>query len=262
MTVYIEYVILDNFVIDWILLKATLYLTGRTVKKGRLFICSFFGAIFALLTPLIYYNLILSFLIKVLCAITILLLLRRYKSLKDLYKTFVVFFGLSVFAGGCVYALFSIFNLRANSEFSIAFMIIPVYISIKFCISLFNYLKASKLERNYFVSCTIKKGQLTFDCKGFFDTGNGVYYKHSPVVFIDQVLAKKLITNSDKIFDVNIQTINGSSTKKGFLVDEIKIYLSSGVNTYNNVVVAVANFKGQEYSLILHPALKEIENVC
>ena len=66
MTVYIEYAILDNFVIDWILLKATLSLTGRTAKKGRLFICSFIGAIFALITPLVYFNLVLSFFVKVL----------------------------------------------------------------------------------------------------------------------------------------------------------------------------------------------------
>ena len=53
MKVYIEYVLIDNFVIDYLLLKATFAVTGYPYSKGRLFLCAFLGSLFALLYPLI-----------------------------------------------------------------------------------------------------------------------------------------------------------------------------------------------------------------
>ena len=53
MTVYIEYVLIDNFIIDYLLLKTSLALSGVMVKRARLFFCAFLGAGFALLLPVI-----------------------------------------------------------------------------------------------------------------------------------------------------------------------------------------------------------------
>ena len=52
MIVYIEYVLIDNFIIDYLMLKATFNLTGMPVKKRRLFLCAFLGAAIALMYPL------------------------------------------------------------------------------------------------------------------------------------------------------------------------------------------------------------------
>ena len=53
MTVYIEYVIIDNFIIDYLLLKTSLVLSGANAQRARLLFCAVLGVGFSLLLPII-----------------------------------------------------------------------------------------------------------------------------------------------------------------------------------------------------------------
>ena len=66
MVCYIEYVLLDNFVIDYLLLKAAFSVTGKTVKKLRLFLAAALGAVTAPLFPLIDVSAVIVFFLKLL----------------------------------------------------------------------------------------------------------------------------------------------------------------------------------------------------
>ncbi|MBP5466574.1 MAG: sigma-E processing peptidase SpoIIGA, partial [Clostridia bacterium] len=53
MTVYVEYVLIDNFFIDLMLFNTAFKITGQKVSRMRLILCSAFGAAFAFFYPLI-----------------------------------------------------------------------------------------------------------------------------------------------------------------------------------------------------------------
>ena len=91
MTVYIEYVLIDNLVIDFLLLKATFALTSIDYKRGRLFLCAFLGAIIALIYPLIHIK-IVSTLIKVLSGFLLTALAVKYKNKKSYFINTAIFF--------------------------------------------------------------------------------------------------------------------------------------------------------------------------
>lgn len=261
MTIYIEYIILDNFVIDFLLLKATLKLTGKTVKKGRLFCCSFVASILALLAPLLYHLKVISLVYKLLSALLIVAILRKFDGVKDYYKTLCVFLAVSLFTGGVVFAIFFALNLPYSTDTAISLMVLPVYLGINFTISLVNFLsrKASERKLLFQVQLTLK-GKVV-NGKGFLDTGNRVYDRGVPVIFIDKRLASEFIdTSLFNLRKIEVGTIAGKTTKICFTADKMQIYLSDGEHTYYNVTVAVADLGGQEYSFILHPDYEEVKN--
>ena len=120
MTVYIEYVFIDNLIIDYLLFKATFTLTGNGYNKGRLLFCAFLGGVFALLYPLISAHTVIVTVIKVLFGLLIMLLANSYRTKKNFYVNTVVFFGLTFLVGGAIIGVFSLLGLEYSAEFSIA----------------------------------------------------------------------------------------------------------------------------------------------
>lgn len=261
MTIYIEYVLLDNFVIDYLLLKATLSLTGKTVKKGRLFCCAFFSAVLALLSPMVSHLRFLSIIYKVVSALLIVLLLRNYKSFRDYYKSLAVFFALTVFTGGFVFAIFYVFNIPYSTDIAISLMVVPVFVGIKFTLSLVRFLSRKATERSTLCECEIIVSGKTLKGKGFMDTGNGVYEGGNPVMFIDKKLFSEAISMKKlNMRKITVSTVSGKTTKICITADKLKIYYKSGTNTYYNVTVAVTDLGKEEYSFILHPDFEEVKN--
>ncbi len=261
MTIYIEYVLLDNFVIDLLLIKATLGLTGKTVKKGWLFCCAFFSACLALIAPILSHLRLASLLYKLCSAFLIVLIIRKYKSFRDYYKTFLVFFALTAFTGGFVFAIFYLLNIPYSTDIAISLMVLPVYLGIKFTLSLVRFLSRKASERSLLCECEITLKGKTIKGKGFMDTGNGVYDGDSPVIFIDKRLASEFLTlGKINMKSICVSTVAGKTTKICITADKLKIYYKTGVNTYYNVTVAVTDLKSEEYSIILHPDFEEVKN--
>ena len=82
MTVYIEYVLIDNFVIDYLLLKTTFSLARAKVKRGRLAVCATLGAAISLFYPLIEGVLAVSIPLKFCVGLLLVSLARKHQSLK------------------------------------------------------------------------------------------------------------------------------------------------------------------------------------
>ena len=140
MIVYIEYVLIDNFVIDYLMLKATFTTTGKRYKKGRLFLCAFLGAIIALVFPLIKVHSVILIAIKVLSGILIILISNDYQKKKDFYVHALLFFWYTFLTGGVIIGVFNILGLNYSSEISIALMVIPVYFVLSACIHVIKFI--------------------------------------------------------------------------------------------------------------------------
>ena len=159
MTVYIEYVIIDNLIIDYLMLKATFALTGITPSRGRLFLSAFFGSAVALLYPLLEVSAVILTLVKIFTGLTIMLFASSYKSVKSYYINVLVFFGYTFITGGAIIGLFSIFNIPYSSEYSVALMAVPVYFVLRALSELvkFVYRRKDVVSLVYSVSLTLRE---------------------------------------------------------------------------------------------------------
>ncbi len=264
MTVYIEYVLIDNFIIDYLMLKASLTLSASAVSRVRLLFCAFLGALFALFYPLLSVNAVLLTTIKVCFGLLLVLLAGKFKSIKDYYVTAVVFFVYTFLTGGAVIGIFNILGVPYSSETSIAVMVIPVYFIFMGITSVVKFLYRQKDINCYLRKVEISSFGITKEGVGFYDTGNELYDGDSPVIVCSKSFAKEFLgreLSKIKLKRITVDTVNGKRQNIAFAVDEIKIYNFDKVNIFNNVILCVASQKvGRNYDVILHSSLKEVAN--
>ena len=262
MTVYIEYVLIDNFVIDFLLFKTSFLIVGKTLPRGRVILCAFVGAIFALLYPLITDNLIIISIVKVLFGLFLTFIAAKFNSVKEYVAFTAVFLGLTFFTGGVIMGAFSLFGLNAYSEFSVALMALPVYLTIKAIMRLIRFFYRQKDLSHLVVKTEIVCGEKSVVLRGFFDTGNALYDGLSPVIVatksaVISLINLKLLSGAKSI---TLDTAIGGEKKFSFKPDKLVIYSEGHANIFNNVRVCVVNKKFSGYDVILHPAFMEKKN--
>ncbi|MBQ3597189.1 MAG: sigma-E processing peptidase SpoIIGA [Clostridia bacterium] len=257
MTVYIEYVLIDNFIIDFLILKATFTVSGQTTSIKRLFLCSIILSVFALLFPYVDVGGIISTSIKVAFGLLTIILAGKYQSFREYYITVLIFFTFTFLTGGGVTAIYSLLNLPFGTTPTIALAVLPIWLILKLGKSLIFYLSRKGKNKEYIYPveiCVVKK---KVSCKGFLDTGNGLYDNGTPCVVCSAKLIGKLFTLSlPKMKKINVQTINGNSQKIAIQSTYIKIYMDGQWNIYNNVTLVLSNAGFDDgYQIILHPSL-------
>ncbi len=261
MTVYIEYVLIDNFIIDYLMLKASFLLTASSESRARLLFCAFLGAIFALFYPLISVHSVILTLIKVCFGLLLVLLAGKFKRKKDFYVTAIVFFVYTFATGGAIIGVFNLFGIPYSSEVSVALMVIPVYFIFTAITKVAKFLYRQKDVNCYIHDVEITAFKTTIKCKGFFDTGNELYDGDKPVIVCDKKLAKTFLEKNIanlKLKKITVNTVNGERENIAFDISEIKIYYLNKVNIFNNVTLCVTSQSvGRNYDIILHSALKE-----
>jgi len=264
MTVYIEYVIIDNLIIDYLILKATFAVMGISYKRRWLFLCAFFGAFVALLLPLFERLAIISTLVKVLTGLLLPLMATRYKSAREYYITALVFFLLTFLSGGAIIGVFTLLGISYSSEISIAVMVVPAYVIIKAVTGAVKGIYRKKDVMSAIFKVQIVKGKRRIFARGFIDTGNMLYDKDSPVIVCEKKLFYQILGNDllfTKFKKIRLSTIASESENISFKVDSVQIYLNDRVNTINNVTVCLSEKSvGVEYDVILHSSFAKGDN--
>ena len=257
MTVYVEYVLIDNFIIDYLILKATFAITAKKIAKGRLFICALILSIFALIFPLLNLNGVIGGLIKILYGMLCIIFAYEYKTLNEYVGVVLVFFALTFLTGGFVTALYQAFGIPFGNKLTISLAVIPICSILKICKVLFNYLTRKVQVTKFLYKTQISVGKITVDGVGFLDTGNVLYDGNFPCVICSVDLAKKFLEGG--IFEIKkipVQTVNGNSQKIAIQSATVKIYTPTKTNIHNNVTLVVSNKAFSDgYQIILHPSL-------
>ncbi len=258
MTVYIEYVLINNFIIDFFLLKTTFLLSGKRAKIYRLILASIFGSIVALIYPLINLPPISTAIFKLLVGIMLLVISKNYSERKEFLVCALFFLTLSFLLGGGIFMAYSLFGVIEVSELEVALCCIPAYfitVFIKKIVVVFY--KRADLERFTF-EVKILYNEKVVKGRAFLDTGNNVYYKNTPAVICNKQFFSSLnLEPKDfkKLEKIKIDTINGQTENYCILLDKLKILNGQTENIIDNVWMVITNKSILGVDLILHPRL-------
>lgn len=258
MTVFIEYVLLDNFVIDYLLLKSTFLSLGKIYHRRRLILCSLMGAIFSLVAPLLSFSNIVLIITKICMGVIIISLANKYKSNREYAIFLTTFLFFTVLFGGVVMATFSVFNLSYGTELCVSLVILPVLIGHKAIKSVFSYILKNKTSQNFIYKVEIVFCGKTLTCTGFLDSGNGAMVNGKPVIFIDFALVKKYcnVCFLKNLKKTSITTLNGTKEKYYFILESIKVFFKDKPNIYNNVTACIIKEGFSDgFDLLLSPLL-------
>ncbi len=268
MTVYIEYVIINNVIIDYLMLKATFLLTGNPIKKRRLFLCAFLGGIIALVYPALEINQTILTLVKIASGLLIVLLASEYKSAKSFYINAVIFFFYIFITGGVIIGVFNIFGVEYQTEFIVASIVVPVYLVLGALAQVKDYFFKRKniASLTYNVELTLKGQKL--NAKGFLDTGNSLLDNGEPVILCDKHFAKKIIGENlakMKFKKIDVSTATGNRQNLAFKLDRLVLYMADKEHIFDNVTICISQLTLDGYDIILHPDLikenSDYENV-
>ena len=275
MQVYIEYVIIDNFIIDYLLISLSLKVANVKTSKLRLICSAFLGTIVAVIIPLLNIDNVYLFLIKIILAVLMCYVAGSFTSIKKYLITLASFFAFTFLSGGVIIAIFYFadvdyfqdFNFNYDSIFPIGFTILIIYLLYLLLKTLILKILKIKSINPFIRKCILVLNKKRFSVLGFIDTGNRLFDVKTglPIIIGSKNLFLKIkdlnITLKDG-GDIQVKTATGKGKIKIYFVDKLLIYNGQNVNIYNNVMIGRADsdfYDDVKYELLLNPSLIEGE---
>ena len=264
---YIEYYIIENLLINYILITCTSAISKRYTPFSKKLIGSIIGSIYSVLYIFKEFEILFTIPFKILIMSAIILIVFGYRNIRDYIKISIIFYLVNGFISG---STFFIIYLTGIKHSKISFIIICVYISCELLKYIYKDIKMIRYME------TMKKNIKVSLCGDIFeyvclvDSGNLL---KDPISNDDVVIlsAKKLnnlgldidtnnINKSLELLDkrylnrvriIPYKNISNSNMILGLKADYIQI----GENKISNIVLGITNFDENEYDAILSPSI-------
>ncbi|MBE5738187.1 MAG: hypothetical protein E7354_00415 [Clostridiales bacterium] len=271
MVLYIEYIILDNFLIDLSILKL-LACTFRERYRCRNYIfSSIVGVIGAILLPYMLFNEILSVIYRLLIAMLMICVLKRFFTIKSYIKHLLVLFGYTAMLGGCMVGLFNALNIQYtisgvllyDLECPIGIFLLVILLTL-YCIKKIIVVMGNSLrESSYMCSLLLEDRDKKLELRGFLDSGNMVSDNGEGVSIISLDAFERLYNNisliqllygkvrDDRLKNIRYISIDGVDKGKEYLSFTIDKMCVDG-REYVNQRIAVAHKNFGEFDCILN----------
>lgn len=283
MIVYIEQVLIDNFIINFFILLSLQSIFKVKLKKLNLVLSSLLGSIVAVILPLFNFNVIFSSLIKILLSLSMVAIIKKYKKIKEFFLFYLSFLFLTfMFGGACIFLLMLFdknFNVNNYYSYSLPLGVIVILIFFLFFIlkNIFKNIYTRKTINNFVFKINIVNKNKSDELLAFLDSGNFLIdsLTNKPITIVDYNSLKNLLTNisltdillnrTDKLSSEfkNVHMQNVSSINKGtkvivLEVEKLEIYLENTKNIINNAMIGLtikSFINDLGYNALLNPNL-------
>lgn len=268
---YIEYLIIDNFIINYLLLKGAMASCRVKTNKLKLGVSAIVGTVVAVIMPLFTISNGFLVLIKINLGLLMVLIAGEYLTVKKLFYTLGFFVLYTFLSGGMIIGLFYLagidyivyFSVNYNSFMPIGISVLLVFLFTKLTIYLLSNLLKSRDIAPFLRSCVIVISGKKFKVNGYIDSGNRLFDSKSglPIIVASKSLFLKLNSGEEELMpksQITVNTVNGESVMKIYAIDKLLIYNGDYANIFNNVMITYSEFdfeKDKEYDLLLNPSL-------
>ncbi len=207
MKVCIEYVILDNLVMDYLLLKETAVILKIGFTKARILFASVIGVLGAVILPVLEIRSEYLFLLKILLGLLISFIAVNHFSFKAYLKYFNFFLLFTFLIGGVTLGAFYLMNVNVY-DYCDNPSILPVGLTVGVAylvaLTVKGIVKKSVngiITDKYRYKCIIKAGETAVRVNGYFDSGNMLIDRKTglPVALCKKSVIKKIIRKGGKL---------------------------------------------------------------
>lgn len=276
MTLYIDLILLENIIMNYIIILATGMVCRVNIKHIRFFLSSLLGAIYAIVTYVVDFGICVNNISKVFISASMIYIAFNSSSIKAMLKQVLIFYLTSFCFGGAAYYL--LHNVNPNMLKSINGVLVgtyPIKIAILggilgfFVINIaFKIIKNRITKKDMLYDIEIYYKERSVNLKVILDTGNLLKdpITNTPVLIVEAEKLKKIIPmptleninniiigNNVENIDEDIKTrcsiIPFSSIGKengmiiGFRPDYIKIYTEEGEEIRRKVIIGIVKNK-------------------
>ena len=262
MTVYIEYVILDNFVFTALICYLSYKILREKVRRIRCIAASTIGTACALVYPFIK-SAALVIVFKV--ALYIVMCLILYIRLHSFFKRALTFLLATALIGGVQFMIGFIVHGDASaalrlpiSELPLSIFFIPPIIMFLISKKVLGKINAHRLKQNYIYDIKLTIGSNSIKLRGLLDTGNSVRAEKD-VIFVNKLTALDLLggeyltfMSGDKCAASTVVHTASGSKKIILLPGTIELYSGEDEHIFMDVQVGISDIKlNGEYEAIL-----------
>ena len=290
MTVYIDILFLENFILNFIILYATGLISKHKIKFIKIALGSIVGAVYVIITYLIENKVYLNILFKLILSIVIVYIAFTPKTIKEMLKMIVLFYLTSfVFGGaalGVIYMInsgkISIQNGIIIGSYTLRTIFIGAIIAFAVTILAFKFVKTKISKKDLLCNITIKINGKEIKTKAMIDTGNMLKepITNIPVVVVEhtllkEIIPKEILENMDNIlagdfkeipeeiqneYMLKLKVIPFTSLGKqngmllGVKAESLKVEEEDNIKDINKVIIGMYNKKlsrKNEYSALL-----------
>ena len=257
MVVYIEYALAENFLFDCCLLYLSLKAARLPILPVRIGLSATFGAIFAVVFPLLQLSIFLAYVLKFSVGFLLCLIVQKRVKTKNEWGRYalnvVYFFLFSFLFGGVLTGLFSqFFSTKTPSALAITgFAVLTV-----FCAVFIKKAYEKRVLRRYIYDCRIRYKQKFLKISAFFDSGNFATKNGLPVCFLSPNAFYDLIgerffeKGMGQVRDEIVITTLGGEKKLPLYQGEIEMITKEGCIKKEVYFATSANMLSRDYEMI------------
>jgi len=250
MIIYVEWVLFDNFCLDFLLAYLTLRVTKEKIRYLPILLSATVGCGLALLSPLID-NLIFLYKIGTLFICSALFYLK-----KDFKGYLVNTFFYSVLS----FLLAGVIGFLLNGSFSGGFIGVKaggavglISIAVLFLLYVIRQIGGlirEKKRGGKYVTAELINSDVIIQVRALFDTGNLLTDENGEGVVVTDMKKIRSLGSLESFGEMQVTTASGSKVLKLVKIPKIKIYSEEGENIMTNVTAALSDLP-DEYALIL-----------
>ena len=277
MTIYIDIVFFENLIMNTIILIATGIILKQKMKWLRILLAGTLGAIYSIMTYISELQIYSNIILKIILSIIITYIAYNPQTVKQLWKTILIFYLTSFVFGGAAFSLIYIVKpqeiLMKNGLFlgtyPLKTVILAAIIAFIILITAFTIVKSKFNKKDMFCEIEVELNNKLIETKAMIDTGNLLKepITNTPVIILEHTLLydcmpKEILNNLDKILGGDFEAIPEEikqeyisrlklipflflGKQNGMLVgikaDKIKIVQEEQENEYENIIIGIYN---------------------
>lgn len=251
-TVYIDVIILENLIMNFIILYATGIILKIKMSYFKIFLSSLIGAIYVILEYIIKLNIYSNIFVKIILSIIMIFIAYNPQNMKSMWKEIIVFYVTTFTFGGI--ATYLIYVLKPQNIIVKNGMFVGTYvlkvIFIGAILGTIILIIAFKISKNKMtkndLTCNvkIKLNGREKTLKAIVDTGNMLKepITGTPVVVIEKtalydIIAKEILNNLDSILGGDFSKIPEKIRNK--YVPKLRIIPFSSLGKENGMLVGI-----------------------
>lgn len=275
MTIYIDIVIIENLIMNYIILCATGIVSKNKIRHLRLIMASLLGAIYSVVAYMKILEIYSNIVLKILLSVIIVYIAYNPQTVKKLWKTLVMFYLVSFVFGGVAFSLIYIIKpqdiIMKNGLFlgtyPLKTIILGAIVAFAIIIIAVKIIRKKFTIKDMICDIEIMLNNKKINTKALIDTGNMLKepITNTPVVVVEKILLyecipKEILNNINQIIGGDLEKIPQqiqsqyisklklipfSSLGKqygmllGIKVQQIKIIKESEEITKENIIVGI-----------------------
>lgn len=227
MKIYLDYIFIENFLINYILIQETAYISRRKLSKNRGIIATLIASVYVVIMMLFNISELNYWFCKILLAFVVVYISFKPKRTDEYIKLILLFLLVSIINAGTLTVTLNVLNLKRTSYLNKCIVYISSLFLSKFFMKYMWQMYKSKIKEDdliYEVSIVLHNKEYKY--RAFLDTGNNVfsYTDNIPIIFAE-LIDKEMLNwlDNNKSFNIETITLSSKQNKKAYKFDNIKI---------------------------------------